>query len=168
MQITFIYKVRRKTKTSMKNEGGNSMKVADMIALSLVIIGGLNWLLVGLFEFDLVASVFGGQDEILSKIVYILVGLAALYSLKFFKHINDHYEKPHAVGVGAEREPDYDRSATAGATKTTGDSADKNISGQTKDPNINADVSGADRAGDPNNPDNPDHPEEQKNDETRK
>ncbi|WP_411842528.1 DUF378 domain-containing protein [Salinicoccus sp. HZC-1] len=67
------------------------MKALDMLALALVIIGGLNWLLVGLFEFDLVASIFGGQDSILSKIIYILVGLAALYSLKFFGYINEHY-----------------------------------------------------------------------------
>lgn len=68
------------------------MKALDMIALALVIIGGLNWLLVGLFEFDLVASIFGGQDAILSKIIYILVGLSALYSLKFFAYINNHYD----------------------------------------------------------------------------
>lgn len=144
------------------------MKVADMIALALVIIGGLNWLLVGLFEFDLVASLFGGQEEILSKIVYILVGVAALYSLKFFKHINDHYEKPHAAEVGMGRTTNHDTRATAGATKTPGDSADKNVSGQTKDPNVNADVSGTDRAGDSNNPDNPNNPDEQDNDETRR
>ncbi|AKG74676.1 DUF378 domain-containing protein [Salinicoccus halodurans] len=68
------------------------MKALDMIALALVIIGGLNWLLVGLFEFDLVASIFGGQDAILSKIIYILVGLSALYSLKFFAYINNYYD----------------------------------------------------------------------------
>ncbi len=65
------------------------MKALDIIALVLLIVGGLNWLLVGLFEFDLVASIFGGQDAILSKIVYILVGLSALYCLKFFGLITD-------------------------------------------------------------------------------
>lgn len=64
------------------------MKALDNIALILLIIGGLNWLLVGLFEFDLVASLFGGQEALLSKIVYILVGLSALYSLKFLGLIN--------------------------------------------------------------------------------
>lgn len=64
------------------------MKALDNIALTLLIVGGLNWLLVGLFEFDLVASLFGGQEALLSKIVYILVGLSALYSLKFFGLIN--------------------------------------------------------------------------------
>ncbi|CAM4133005.1 DUF378 domain-containing protein [Jeotgalicoccus halotolerans] len=64
------------------------MKALDNIALILLIVGGLNWLLVGLFEFDLVATIFGGQDELLSKIVYVLVGLSALYSLKFLGLIN--------------------------------------------------------------------------------
>lgn len=59
------------------------MKALDLTALILVIVGGINWLLVGLFQFDLVATLFGGQTAIISKIVYILVGLSALYSLKF-------------------------------------------------------------------------------------
>jgi len=52
----------------------------DWIALILVIIGGLNWLLVGLFSFDLVAAIFG-ELTLLSRIIYILVGLAALYTI---------------------------------------------------------------------------------------
>jgi uncharacterized membrane protein YuzA (DUF378 family) len=60
------------------------MKGMDLLALSLLIIGGVNWGLVGLFQFDLVATVFGGSDVLLSRIVYTLVGLSALYSLKFF------------------------------------------------------------------------------------
>jgi uncharacterized protein len=57
------------------------MKVINLITLALVIIGGLNWGLVGLFEFDLVASVFGGQHTTLSRFVYLLVGLSALWQL---------------------------------------------------------------------------------------
>ena len=64
------------------------MKALDGVALGLTIIGGLNWLLVGLFEFDLVSSIFGGQTALLAKIVYILVGISALYCLKFFGYIN--------------------------------------------------------------------------------
>lgn len=56
----------------------------DSIALTLVIIGALNWLLVGLFQFDLVASIFGGMDSIVSRIIYTLVGLAGIYSIKFY------------------------------------------------------------------------------------
>lgn len=55
----------------------------DTLALVLVIIGALNWGLIGLFEFDLVASIFGGQSSALSRLIYGLVGLAGLYSLKF-------------------------------------------------------------------------------------
>jgi uncharacterized membrane protein YuzA (DUF378 family) len=53
----------------------------DRLALSLVIIGGLNWLLVGLFQYDLVASLFGGQESFVSRTIYTLVGLSALYSI---------------------------------------------------------------------------------------
>ncbi len=56
------------------------LNVLDWIALILVIIGGLNWGLVGILSFDLVASIFG-VGSLLSTIVYILVGLAALYLL---------------------------------------------------------------------------------------
>jgi len=53
----------------------------DRLALVLVIIGALNWLLVGLFEFDLVASIFGGPTAFMSKLIYIVVGLAGLFSI---------------------------------------------------------------------------------------
>ena len=53
----------------------------DTIALILSIIGSLNWGLVGLFKFDLVAWIFGGQDAALSRIIYGLVGLAGLWSI---------------------------------------------------------------------------------------
>ena len=56
------------------------LKTLDIIALILIIVGGLNWLLVGLFSFDLVAAIFGDMS-ILSKIVYSLVGLSAVYVL---------------------------------------------------------------------------------------
>ncbi|OZM55736.1 DUF378 domain-containing protein [Lottiidibacillus patelloidae] len=59
------------------------MKGLDLLALVLLIIGGLNWLLVGLFEWDLVGGLFGGMDSLIAKIVYILVGLSAIYCLKF-------------------------------------------------------------------------------------
>lgn len=49
------------------------------IAAVLLIIGGINWGLVGLFQFDLVASVFGGTDGVLSRIIYALVGASAVY-----------------------------------------------------------------------------------------
>lgn len=57
------------------------MKALNLITLLLIIIGGINWLLVGAFQFDLVAAIFGGQDAALARIVYVLVGLSALYQL---------------------------------------------------------------------------------------
>ena len=53
----------------------------DKIALTLLIIGGLNWGSVGLFQFDLVAWNCGGQTGIISRIVYILVGLSAIWCI---------------------------------------------------------------------------------------
>ncbi|WP_026895981.1 DUF378 domain-containing protein [Clostridiisalibacter paucivorans] len=53
----------------------------DRTALVLVIIGALNWGLISLFEFDLVASIFGGQTAFLSRLIYGLVGLSGLYSI---------------------------------------------------------------------------------------
>ena len=53
----------------------------ERLALSLVIIGALNWLLVGLFRWDLVAALFGGSDAWLSRVIYTLVGIAGLYCI---------------------------------------------------------------------------------------
>ncbi len=54
----------------------------DNTALALVIIGAINWLLVGLFQFDLVAFIFGGQEALLSRVVYTLVGICGLWCIK--------------------------------------------------------------------------------------
>lgn len=62
------------------------MKTLDYICLVLVVIGAVNWGLIGLFEIDLVRIIFGDMS-ILSRIVYTLVGLAGLYSLSFFGRI---------------------------------------------------------------------------------
>ncbi|MBD3236599.1 MAG: DUF378 domain-containing protein [Candidatus Eisenbacteria bacterium] len=56
-----------------------SLNALDVIALILVIVGGLNWALVGIFNFDLVAAIFGAMS-VLARIVYILVGLGAIYT----------------------------------------------------------------------------------------
>ncbi|AYE33308.1 DUF378 domain-containing protein [Clostridium septicum] len=59
------------------------MKFLDIIALILVIVGAVNWGLIGFFQFDLVAALFGTMT-MFSRVVYALVGLAGLYSLSFF------------------------------------------------------------------------------------
>ncbi len=53
----------------------------DTLALILVIIGALNWGLVGLFQFDLVASLFGGMGGTFARIIYTLVGLAGVWGI---------------------------------------------------------------------------------------
>ena len=64
------------------------MKVIDYIALVLVIIGAINWGLIGLFGFDLVATLFGSMS-VISRVVYTLVGIAGLWSIRFFTKIDD-------------------------------------------------------------------------------
>lgn len=59
------------------------MKVLYYIALTLVIIGALNWLLIGLFSFDLVATLFGNMS-VFSRIIYILVGISGIISLGLY------------------------------------------------------------------------------------
>ena len=56
----------------------------DYICLSLVILGAVNWGLIGLFRFDLVAVIFGGMEGIISRIIYTLIALAGLYCISFF------------------------------------------------------------------------------------
>jgi len=53
----------------------------DRTSLVLTIIGAINWLLVGLFQFDLVAYIFGGQDAMISRIIYSIVGVAGLWCI---------------------------------------------------------------------------------------
>lgn len=70
------------------NKEEKQMKYFDNISLTLVIIGALNWLLIGVFRFDLVAFLFGNMT-LLSRIVYILVGLCGLYLITLYGRIND-------------------------------------------------------------------------------
>jgi uncharacterized membrane protein YuzA (DUF378 family) len=65
----------------MKQKKAKGSEAMDRLSLVLVIIGAINWGLIALFQFDLVASLFGGQDAVLSRIVYGLVGLAGLYCI---------------------------------------------------------------------------------------
>lgn len=65
----------------------------DRIALILAIIGGLNWGSVGLFGFDLVAWLFGGQTAILSRVVYVVVALSALWCVSLLFRSRDEREE---------------------------------------------------------------------------
>jgi uncharacterized protein len=70
----------RRTSPNVTHRSATRMSAIDWVAMVLLIIGGLNWGLVGLFNFDLVATLFG-QMSALSRVVYVLVGLSALYSI---------------------------------------------------------------------------------------
>ena len=70
------------------------MKITSIIAFILVIVGALNWLLIGLFDFNLVAMIFGSLSFV-SRTIYTLVGIASLWMIFFifayrpFKNVND-------------------------------------------------------------------------------
>ena len=66
-------KIRRKEK--------EEIDMLDRTSLILTIIGGINWLLVGLFQFDLVAYICGGQNAVISRVMYTVVGIAALWCI---------------------------------------------------------------------------------------
>ena len=57
------------------------MNMLDRTSLVLTIIGAINWLLVGLFQFDLVAYICGGQGAVISRIIYTIVGIAGLWCI---------------------------------------------------------------------------------------
>ena len=67
------------------------MKTLDVIAAVVLVIGGLNWGLVGFFGIDLVALLTGGSDAILARLVYCLVGLAAVYQAVALKAIQSRW-----------------------------------------------------------------------------
>ncbi len=73
------------------------MKAFDVIAAILLVVGGLNWGLWGLFEFDLVAALLGGNMTLPAKLVYILVGASAVYQAASFKTIQRRW---HCAPIG--------------------------------------------------------------------
>lgn len=64
------------------------MKTLDYIALVLVVIGAVNWGLIGFFNFDLVKAIFGDMT-LFSRIIYALVGVSGLYALSFFGRLRN-------------------------------------------------------------------------------
>ena len=59
------------------------MDILKKICLVLIIIGAINWAFVGLFSIDLVASLFGGSDNIIARIIYIVIGIAGLIDISY-------------------------------------------------------------------------------------
>lgn len=70
---------------------GENMKLINYAALTIAIIGAINWGLIGVLKFDLVAFIFGEMSW-LSRIVYMLVGLAGFYLITFFGQLNNTEE----------------------------------------------------------------------------
>ena len=70
--------------------------LVDKIALIIAIIGALNWGLVGLFSFDLVAWISGGPASILARIIYVVVALAGVWCITMLFRNNEHEEMSHA------------------------------------------------------------------------
>jgi uncharacterized membrane protein YuzA (DUF378 family) len=67
------------------------MKTLDIVVSVLLIIGGLNWGLIGFFQFDLVAALFGGQAAAASRLIYALVGLSAIYEAVTFRKMHERW-----------------------------------------------------------------------------
>lgn len=67
-----------------------NMKALDYTALTLVIIGAINWGLIGFFQFDLVAAIFGGMSSWISRIIYALVGISGIYTLTMYGKIDSN------------------------------------------------------------------------------
>lgn len=72
------------------------MKTLDYVGLTLVIIGALNWGLIGFFNFDLVSTLFNGGLAFVARIIFAVVGLAGLYSLSLYGRM-DYTEKVHQM-----------------------------------------------------------------------
>ncbi|MDO5323394.1 MAG: DUF378 domain-containing protein [Clostridia bacterium] len=69
----------------------------DRTSLVLTIIGAINWLLVGLFQFDLVAYICGGQGAVISRIIYTIVGIAGLWCISLLFRERDNREGSEAT-----------------------------------------------------------------------
>ncbi len=59
------------------------MKLLDNIILALIILGAINWGLIGIFQFDLVANIFGSMS-VFSRVIYSIIGISGLYAISFF------------------------------------------------------------------------------------
>lgn len=66
----------------------------DRISLVVTIVGAINWLLVGLFQFDLVAYICGGQAAVISRVIYTIVGIAGLWCISMLFRERDRVRNP--------------------------------------------------------------------------
>ena len=85
--------VGNKVRLLTKERIGTKVMLMDRIALILTVVGALNWGSVGLFKFDLVAWLFGGQDAILSRIIYTVVALAGVWCISLIFRAREDAEQ---------------------------------------------------------------------------
>ena len=85
----------------MQNSKGGITKMFDKICLILTILGGINWGLIGLVQFDLVAWLGGGQSAVLSRVIYTVVCLAALWCITLL------FRSRQSIGVGMKEQESY-------------------------------------------------------------
>lgn len=83
------------------------MSMFMRVALALVIIGALNWGLIGFFSFDLVATIFGGQNTLLAKIIYAVVGLSGLAAIALLFRPDEEAEEAVRTNRDTARNMDY-------------------------------------------------------------
>ncbi|WP_368652457.1 DUF378 domain-containing protein [Ornithinibacillus sp. 4-3] len=84
------------------------MHVLRIIVLTLIIIGALNWGLIGFFNYDLVAALFGGDQSAISRVIYSLVGLSGLYALSFyFTDIDDRRTETDNLNYQTESSEEF-------------------------------------------------------------
>ena len=72
------------------------MRALYNIMLTLVIIGAINWGILGLFEMDLIGSTFGGMTSVISRIIFVLVGLCGIGAIALYRPINEDEELSHS------------------------------------------------------------------------
>ena len=76
----------------------------DRLSLLLVIVGAINWGLIGLFQFDLVAFLFGGQASLISRVLYTVIGAAGVWSISMLftsREAREEHRAPRIDGAGA-------------------------------------------------------------------
>lgn len=66
------------------------MKILNTVFLALLIVGGLNWGSIGLFEIDLVGTLFGGSLSMISRIIFTIVGISSIWAFTFFTKVDDN------------------------------------------------------------------------------
>jgi hypothetical protein len=81
---------RQKTESWNALQGATQMKAIDVVSVILVVLGAMNWGFVGLFQFDLVAALLG-EATVLSRLVYVVVGVAGLFQAVQWKAIQERW-----------------------------------------------------------------------------